>query len=134
MSVPTFGRAPDGVAIVPRPSAYAVVRDAAGRVAVVRTPKGLFLPGGGREEGESPEETIVREAREECGLVIEPAGRIGAANEIVYEKQGVFVAARPTGPPAGGGEPDHALEWLAPTEAARTLTHASHRWAVGRSP
>ena len=38
-----------------------------GRIAVVETPKGFFLLGGGIEKGETDEETILRECMEEAG-------------------------------------------------------------------
>ncbi len=31
-----------------------------------------LLPGGGMEEGETPEANVIREVQEECGLIIEP--------------------------------------------------------------
>ncbi|MBI1897436.1 MAG: NUDIX hydrolase [Acidobacteria bacterium] len=66
--VPVFGTPVEGCPYVLRPSAYALVRNAAGELAVARTPRGCFLPGGGVETGESPEQAIEREAKEECGL------------------------------------------------------------------
>ena len=43
-------------------------------MAVVRTPDGLFLPGGGCEPRESEQGTVIREVMEECGLGV----RVGA--------------------------------------------------------
>ena len=42
------------------------------------------LPGGGIEEGESPEETALRELKEECGL----DGKIIKPLNIVHKKDG----------------------------------------------
>lgn len=56
-----------------RPSARCIViKD--GRVAVVHSGKYDYykFPGGGIEEGESPSDAAIREAREEAGLVIIP--------------------------------------------------------------
>jgi 8-oxo-dGTP diphosphatase len=139
--IPSFGRAPAGVPVVRRPSAYAVVSDGHGRIAVVRTPgSGRFLPGGGIEAGESAGQTIVREAREECGLELRPGGSLGFAEEIVhapgegawFAKQGAFLAAEPRRAAAPPGEPGHALEWRTPAEAVALLAPASHRWIVQR--
>src|SRR5258708_29725587 len=67
-NVPVFGAPPIDVSAIVRPSAYDIVRDGLGRLAVVHTPIGLSLPGGGRDGPETPEATVVRETREECGL------------------------------------------------------------------
>jgi 8-oxo-dGTP diphosphatase len=60
----------------------AVVHDAAGRLLLVRRGHdphaGLWsLPGGRIETGESPEQAVVREVREETGLDVVPAHRVG---------------------------------------------------------
>jgi len=73
-AVPHFGTRPAGRRSVVRPSAYAFLQDRAGRLAVVRAIDGVFLPGGGLEDGETPEAAVGREALEECGLVV----RVGA--------------------------------------------------------
>jgi ADP-ribose pyrophosphatase YjhB (NUDIX family) len=60
----------------------AVVRDATGRLLVVRRKnppsEGLWsIPGGHVEPGETPAEAVVREVREETGLIVEPGRTIG---------------------------------------------------------
>jgi 8-oxo-dGTP diphosphatase len=139
-SPPTFGRAPDGVTVEPRPGAYAIVPGDDGRLALVRSARGLYLLGGGSEPGETPEQTVVREACEECGLTLVPGVRLGSANELMHvpeengwiEKRGVFLVARLGTGSGGPNEPDHELVWVAPGEARAGLAHASHRWAVER--
>jgi 8-oxo-dGTP diphosphatase len=69
--MPVFGTRVDGCPYIVRPGAYAVVRNASGYFAVIRTPRGSYLPGGGVETNETPGETIKREAREEAGLILE---------------------------------------------------------------
>ena len=137
--VPLFGDRVEGCAYVLRPSAYALVRNAGGEVAVVRTPRGTFLPGGGIEAGESAEQTIEREAIEECGLVVLPGRTIGTAIQIVhsadedtcFEKRSTFLEAVSRGR-VPAKERDHELAWLKPAEAVDALSHESHRWAVRR--
>src|SRR5262245_60363688 len=115
--VPVFGVRVAGCPCVSRPSVYAVIRDPPDRLAVVRTPAGLFLPGGGIEPGETAEEAVLREAREECGLILEPIAGIERAVEIVHspsrnlclEKDSLFVEARTTGR-VPSHEPDHDLQ------------------------
>jgi|GEM_PF-3014414 len=134
-SVPSFGeRIADAPATV-RPSAYGIIDHPAGRVAVVRTPLGLFLPGCGSDETELPEAT---ETREQSGLAVRVGAWRRTAIEHVssvtereqFEKRSTFcnaVVFHPVGVPT---ETDHALEWMPAIEAATLLTPASHRWAV----
>lgn len=137
--IPTFGLRVEGCRYVARPSAYALVRNGERRVALARTPAGWFLPGGGIEAGETPEDTVVREAREECGLVVRAGMIVTRAVEIVYsetektcfEKQSLFITATLVGATAPL-ESDHELFWVDPSEAMERLSHESHRWGVGR--
>jgi 8-oxo-dGTP pyrophosphatase MutT (NUDIX family) len=133
-----FGARPTGLTAIVRPSAYGIVADRQGRLAVVHTPIGLSLPGGGSDEPEAPEATVLREAREECGLDI----RVGpwrrtaiehvfsTAEQAQFEKRNTFCDATVIGTAGEPNEPDHVLEWMSPREAARLLVPASHRWAV----
>ena len=138
-AVPAFGDRTTEASATIRPSAYGIIGDPPECVAVVRTPLGLFLPGGGSDEPETPEATVARETREECGLSV----RIGMwrrmAIERVYsvteqthfEKRSTFCDGTVIGPAGDPVEMDHALEWMLAAEAAARLTFPSHRWAVG---
>jgi 8-oxo-dGTP diphosphatase len=136
-SIPAFGRRVPDQEYVPRPSAYVVVRDPQGRFAVVKTPIGVFLPGGGLRPDETPEEAAARESAEECGLRVETSTLIGVADQYVYSapeetffaKRSTFVRASVTGSVASS-EADHTLCWLSAQDAERSLSHESHRWAV----
>ena len=136
--VPVFGAREPGVTYEVRPSAYAMIGDRAGRIAVVHTPLGVFLPGGGIDPGETPAAAVVREVEEECGLVVRVGAWGAAAVQLAwsptyrthYEKRCTFVDAaveRPGAPPV---EADHALAWLDPAAAAAAMAHESHGWAV----
>jgi len=137
MTIPVFGTRVPGKNYVHRPSAYAVIRNSEGRFAVARTPVASYLPGGGMEAGETPEQTVVREGREECGFVLKPGALLGRALEICYsseekqyfEKDSYFLEAEVVGrvPPT---EMDHELLWLSIEEASAILKHDSHRWAL----
>jgi 8-oxo-dGTP diphosphatase len=139
-NLPRFGRLPRGVRPIVRPSAYGLVTDRTERLAVVRTPKGFFLPGGAIEPGESPRDAIVRECREEVGLTVHLGQWTIHAIDMVYasvekthfEKRNTFVEGLAHGPPIGAGEPDHELNWLAADQAVGELLHPSHRWAAAQ--
>ena len=132
-----FGTRIAGVEYLYRPSAYALVRNAQGDLAVARTPVACFLPGGGIDSGETPEQTVEREAREECGLVLRPLSRIGQAiefsysiaHDVHYEKDSVFIEAEVVGITMAT-EADHQLFWLSPNDSIAALSHGSHRCAV----
>lgn len=60
--------------------AAAAIFDKAGRVLLVKHTYGRLnweLPGGGAETGESPEQTAIREVREETGLDADPIAMTG---------------------------------------------------------
>lgn len=132
-----FGVAVAGIEYVFRPGGYAVVAGPDGTVAVASTSRGIFLPGGGQEPGESLEEAAVREAFEECGLRIRIRHCLGVADELAYaldeqtyfRKRCSFFAAELVGRD-GRGEADHHLLWMAADVAIVQLEHGSQRWAV----
>lgn len=136
--IPEFGDIMPGRVYIPRPGAYGLIFDDRGRIAVMETPRGCFLPGGGSEGSETPEETLVREAREECGFSINVGRRLGEAAEYrdtpghdyAIRKDCVFFAATVTGTGGAATEADHTLIWLEPQEAETRLTHGSQQWAV----
>jgi 8-oxo-dGTP diphosphatase len=140
MRLPIFGTKVAGAVYRRRPSAYALVRNDAGLFAVVRTPIACYLPGGGMEQGETPEQTIVREGREECGFILQPRTELGRAMEICYsaeekeyfEKDSFFIAAEIVGRGAQT-ELDHELLWMIADSAREALSHGSHRWAIQRA-
>ncbi|MDE0222376.1 MAG: NUDIX domain-containing protein [Spirochaetaceae bacterium] len=132
-----FGTREPGRAYVVRPGAYAVIADEAGRVAVMRTPTGFHLPGGGVDAGEAPEAALAREVHEECGRGIVAGSRIGEAIEHVhavgegfFSKHCRFLRAWLAGDVSKPVETGHTLHFVTPSRACALLSHASHRWAV----
>jgi mutator protein MutT len=76
-----------------------------GKILVARRKEGAFLgnywelPGGGMQDGESPEECVVREVREETGLDVRPEAHVGVFDhdypELTVEIHAYF--CRPLG-------------------------------------
>ena len=138
--IPEFGPRNSGREYVLRPGAYALILDSGGRIVVVETPEGCFLPGGGLDSGESAEAAVVREVMEECGLEIELTGSLGTADQLLerageergLRKRCAFFRARVEGASRSPSEPDHALLWVTMEEGDRRLTHECHSWAVRR--
>ena len=103
----------------------------------MRTPRGCYLPGGGAEKDETPEQTVEREALEECGFVIQVQSMLGRAVQFCYseeesayfEKICDFLQAQIVGITAPS-EPDHQILWVTPEQACAMLLHESHCWAA----
>jgi 8-oxo-dGTP diphosphatase len=86
---------------------------------------------------ETPQQTVKRESREECGFVLDPGRVTVRAIQFAYsteekeyfEKVCEFVEAELIGLVAPA-EDDHELFWLDLEQALKALSHESHRWAV----
>jgi 8-oxo-dGTP diphosphatase len=134
-SVPVFGAPLEGREHRPRAAVYAVIRDAQGRVAAVKTSLGLLLPGGRLERGETLVQCLRRELQEECARPVAIDRQIGLALEYfetlegAFEGRHVFFEARFVGELSG--TPEYELVWLEPDQARELLHHKSHAWALG---
>lgn len=137
-NAPLFGFQSEVERWVIRPSAYGVLEDQAGRLAVVRSRDGIFLPGGGVDAGETLEEAIRRESLEECGLIVRPGRWVVRAVQFAYspsegahfEKRSTFMECAIEGSDQTRLEAGHEVLWVIPEEATRILTHESHGWAI----
>jgi 8-oxo-dGTP diphosphatase len=111
----------------------AIFRD--GKVLIVRRARppanGLYtLPGGGVELGETLEQAVIREIREETALAIEPVGLVGFRQAIARDDAGQverhFVilpfAARFIGGAISLNEELAEANWLLPAELAALKT------------
>ena len=137
---PVFGTPPAGVMCYPRRAAYAVISNSSGGVAAIRvalldgTSK-YWLPGGGMQPNEFPEDAVVREVREELGRDIYMHGRVGqavqffyaATEERWYEMTAIFIRARFENEAAVSAE--YELQWLDAQHHAEFF-HACHAWAA----
>lgn len=137
ISIPEFGTLITGQTYILRPGGYGVIRNGSGCIAVVLNPRGAWLPGGGQEPDETPEQALIREVREECGLEIRVSDYIGVADELLsdhepyWRKRCTFFAAHAVGTCEEYMiEIDHRLNWVSAESAMSQLKHASQRWAV----
>ena len=122
-SAATLGLADSRAADTGRPPVVpcvgAVVLDAAGRLLLIRRGhdphRGLWsLPGGRIEAGESPEQAVVREVREETGLDVAPGRPVGRVtipgDGVVFDVIDLACALiRPDAEPAPGDDAREAL-------------------------
>lgn len=137
---PEFGTVVAGAEYADRPGAYAIVRDAEARIALVVLPIGRYLPGGGCDPGESLEQTLARELAEECGFRCKDLRFLGEAVQFVrsasearyYRKHGHYFAAELDAVLGTATEPDHAVEWVAPGAAADRVAPPAQAWVLAR--
>jgi 8-oxo-dGTP diphosphatase len=136
-AIPEFGEPAPGANYVLRPGGYVILFRPGNEVATVLTPSGYALPGGGQDPGESPADAAIREAAEECGLVIEIGEQIAMADELSYaqeeathyRKRSTFFLVRIIGT-TRQTQLDHELTWLSIATALEKLMFASQRWAL----
>jgi len=129
------------------PCAGAVIKDEQGRLLLVRRRNepgaGLWsLPGGRIEPGETEQQAVVREVREETGLKVDCGPLLGRVQRP--ELAGAVVAisdyeAFVTGGELAAGDDAGAARWVSPREIAEMdaagqltdgLTAALRSWAV----
>lgn len=142
MSVPQFGTPEHGRDYPDRPAAFVIVeRD--GLIATVRVELTsgrvrLDLPGGGIDPGETAAQAAARECGEEAGLRVsvgEPFERadhyfVNEKDSAVNTRGTFFVGRLESEDPTLKIEDDHALVWMDPYDAVRSLHRDAHAWAV----
>ncbi len=133
-----FGDRIAGISYIDRPGAYAVIKDPYGGVALVKTDRGYFLPGGGVEPGEELETALQREVLEETGNGILVGEKFATAVQYLYSKPdetyfkkiGHFYLASFTEKLSAPTEPDHELIWCSLDESVAKLAQEFQKWAV----
>lgn len=133
-----FGEALPGIRYVDRPGGYGFLWRDHRELAVVQTPAGLFLPGGGADPGESPEAALRREIFEEIAYTVTSAVWLGEAAQYHwsdyyrqhFRKHGQFYRVEASAPTVERFQADHSLLWLPLREASAHLTQEFQRWAV----
>lgn len=139
--IPQFGVLLDGLDYRPRPGAYGVALDQAGKVLAIEVDSGAFFPGGGLDDGESDQQGLRREVLEETGFEIEIGARLGVAKQFVvsereakaFNKIGAFFLIELRRRVRAPSEPDHVTLWLTVEEAMARLRDENHRWALARA-
>ncbi len=132
----SFGRQIKEQKYIDREGAYLICIEN-NTVAVVKTPKGFFLPGGGIDCGESHIECIQRELLEETGFLCEIDRYICSAEEYLHhEKLGYFhpiqnyYIGKLTEQAMQPVETDHLLEWLPVCDIENKMYLKSQGWAI----
>ena len=85
-SVLEFGTRIANVSYVDRPGAYAIIRDGSNAIALVRTPQGFLLPGGGVNRHEEITNALRREIVEELGYRSRIDNKPCAAVQYLYSE------------------------------------------------
>jgi 8-oxo-dGTP diphosphatase len=89
-------------------------------------------------EGETPEQTIVREAMEEIGARLKIVRKIGQTGDYIFGKKeqawfyklATYYEATIEAIEKASIEPDHELVWLTLEEARPTIRQQGSAWAV----
>ena len=125
------------------PCVGAIITDAAGRLLLIKRGhepgKGLWsIPGGRVEPGETDDQAVIREVREETGLVVRPGRLIGAVRRVAPGGAVLDIrdyAATVTGGTLAAGDDADAARWAGRAELAGLpltdgLTEALTDWGV----
>ena len=133
----TFGSPEPGIQYTERRAAYVLIINDNVEVAMVKGRRKHFLPGGGSLPGEAPEDTAIREVREELARSVRLVRALGeaiqyfysTADDRHYKMLASFFAGEFTDEP-GADTGEHELYWLPTEEAEQSCFHACHAWAV----
>lgn len=135
-----FGQKLDNIEYTDRIGVYGIVINEEGNIAVIKTPGGYFLPGGGIENSESHEECIKREFIEETGYDIEIKKYIGSASiyHITRTNQykrgiGYYYIVNLKDKTHDKVEDDHELIWIDAEECNKKLFLENQAWAVSKA-
>lgn len=136
----TFGEKLDNVDYFERKAVYGIVISDEGKIAIIKTPRGYFLPGGGIENNENHEQCLEREFMEEIGYEIKIGNYIGRSSFYHKSKTyrylhaiGFFYFANLKNKISNGIEKDHELVWLEPNECINGLFLEHQSWAVSKA-
>lgn len=136
-----FGEKLEGEEYKTREGVYALIQGDSGHIVLVgRVDSDLHeLPGGGLEGGESHEEGLLRELREELGWSIKIGAYLGKGVQYTrmsprgrfYKLEGHFYTAEKLREINGKIEEDHEERWLTIDEAINKVKYDYQKWAIG---
>ncbi|WP_457558063.1 NUDIX domain-containing protein [Candidatus Harpocratesius sp.] len=131
-----FGEKKKRIRYIPRQSAYIIFFNKNNEIGVIQTHKGLFLPGGGKNNNESDEECLKRELNEELGWDIEIGNFIGQgiqfinSNEKSYKSECRFYLGKKFSKTSDPIEKDHTLKWFPIEHLVQNLYVDIQKWAI----
>lgn len=135
-----FGQTQPGLTYMERHTVYGVCTRGEKEIAVARighsAPFEWDLPGGGVEANEDEAEALMREFVEETGLTVWPNRVLGRAGQFWLDRGeprnnlATYYEVELSAADGQPSEPDHALVWLAPLEAAMKMRHDSSAWVI----
>jgi 8-oxo-dGTP diphosphatase len=138
-SKPVFGKIEENIKYKLRKAVYAIIlNNEMDEVFSVKTKNNhYFLPGGGIEKDESPEDALFRELIEETGYAIKVQSKIGEAvrffhslNNAPIQNDAAFYFAQLEEKIKVPIAHDHSTEWVRIEEIDRYFVHEHHIWAV----
>ena len=104
-------------------SAAALVTNEQGQILLVKSPwRGWEYPGGRIEPGETFQEALHREVREEAGVEIEITGFVGICKNVERDIVNIDFTARYTGGELRTSEESTEVIWASPEEAMNLIT------------
>ena len=104
-------------------SVAALVTNDEGKILLVNSPwRGWEYPGGLIEPGETFEEALHREVREEAGVEIEITGFVGVCKNVARDIVNIDFTARYTGGELTTSEESTEVGWFAPEKAMEIIT------------
>lgn len=104
-------------------SVAALVTNDAGEILLVNSPwRGWEYPGGLIEPGETFQEALRREIREEAGVEVEITGFVGICKNVGMDIVNIDFTARYTGGQLTTSEESTEVRWFTPEEARKAIT------------
>lgn len=124
-----FGEKENDTDYILREGVYAIIQNEKNEIALVETPRGYFLPGGGVKAKESHDQALKREISEELGYSIESSCPISKYGQFIlgksqdkhYELVGTFYCTKLGQNLHSKVEEDHEMIWFDIDEAVNRL-------------
>ena len=131
-----FGEKKENVKYISRPGVYIIFFNPKDEIGVIKIPKGLFLPGGGKNKNETDKECLQRELIEELGWDIEIGKFVGNSIQYFssdckyYKAECNFYLGKDFLKVTEPREEDHSLKWLPYEHLIKNLYVKNQKWAI----